>query len=255
MLFQWIDHPRLTRIDQLLSVIYDLGMASKEQIAQITGWNRNNLNDIIYRARKLNPGFLNVNHTPVIKGSTVGVYTLGRAGIVHVHELRELPTDRVREAPAGQIMHYIGINDILCRALEEANRDDVQWYSAYEVGDLFTMMYSDLKIDFDGRRMIRPDGRLRMNDTDLLIEFDNDTEGPKALESKYHRYVDLYNKLKLRYPIIWVTINERRRSYLERNWEALKKVTYNDFPELPNMYFFLEGQETEYIKRLLRQGA
>ena len=86
----------------------------------------------------------------------------------------------------------------------------------------------------------------RKDDKRFWIEFDNDTEGPRQIERKFHDYVRTLMPVVETSPVLWVTTNEQRRNYLERNWEAFSRQFYRNKP-IPKMEFFVEGEETSYL--------
>ncbi|HHY67964.1 MAG TPA: hypothetical protein GX517_12365, partial [Alicyclobacillus sp.] len=42
-MFRWLNHPKLRGDEQLIAMLYDLGMATKEQLLVITGWSSRTL--------------------------------------------------------------------------------------------------------------------------------------------------------------------------------------------------------------------
>lgn len=57
MLFNWIDHPSFRRDEQLMAILYELGIATKKQLSTITGWTENQIAYSIDRIRKWEKGF------------------------------------------------------------------------------------------------------------------------------------------------------------------------------------------------------
>ncbi|MDQ6422635.1 replication-relaxation family protein [Paenibacillus sp. LHD-117] len=264
MIFQWVDHPNLRREDQLLCLLFDLGMATKEQLLTITKWGFRSLDYAFVMARKMERELgeetflVRTKYLPRQPNKIkTAIYSLTSEGIRYVQAIMELQGDKVKEAPAGQLVHYSGINNILCRSIE--NFGVMSWQSSYEIADLMIMRWNE-KIGGEGlnrRNIIRPDGGMRVgtesSNIDLYVEFDNDTEGPRQIETKFKRYVDLYMSLELNRPIVWVTISEKRKQYLERNWNALKTISYANQDKLPEMVFFVEGDEIPWIKEKLEK--
>ena len=39
MVFRWLNHPTMRGDEQLMAMLYDLGMATKRQLLVITGWS------------------------------------------------------------------------------------------------------------------------------------------------------------------------------------------------------------------------
>jgi len=52
MIFRWLNHPSFHRDEQLLAILYDLGMASKRQLLAVTGWHPRTLKDRLKQIRK-----------------------------------------------------------------------------------------------------------------------------------------------------------------------------------------------------------
>lgn len=263
MIFQWVDHPNLKLADRLLCLIFDLGMATKEQLLTITKWESRSLDYAFVMVRKMEKetgedvALIQTKYLPRRPNKIkTAIYALTTHGIRYVQSIMELQGDKVKEAPAGQLVHYAGINNILCRCIEHSGV--ISWQSSYEIADLMIMRWQEkIGEGLNRRNIIRPDGGIRVgtpsNFLDLYVEFDNDTEGPRQIETKFKRYVDLYRDLELTRPIVWVTISEKRKEYLERNWSAFKQVSIQSQTTIPEMVFFVEGDESLWIKSKLQK--
>lgn len=254
-MFEWIDHPSFRRDEQLLAVLYEMGMATRKQLAIISGWTEDQVEWSIKRIRKWGKTkedkdqWIRSYRLP-LRQNRIAVYTLGKQGLQYVAAMQEQKLRR-REAPRGQIAHFLGVNDILCRLLEAgADRNEIRWLSTMKSIDFLTMLYESQGLEYDGS--IRPDARLYIGNQAYWIEFDNATEGPRQLEKKLHQYVTtLYHPEKGcldRAPVIWITINQQRRDYLQKLWNA----TSRRFDEVPEMKFFIQGDEVDF---LLTQGS
>ncbi|MFD2328742.1 replication-relaxation family protein [Cohnella sp. GCM10020058] len=255
MLNDWMQNESLDRISQVLNVIYDLRMVTKSQLMAITGLHEHNLNDLIKRIRKLPSDeptdWLTTAQIRLNRKINV-VYALGKRAIQHV-QLQRKQEVRLREAPGAQMFHFVGINSILTRAIGVFGRNSVAWYTEGEQADILYLMLKEIEhAEPDRRSIIRPDARLRIENKDWFIEFDNATEGPRQLEIKFHRYVELYRRLgnMRNTPILWVTTTAKRRDYLQKNWEATLNVSYEHQKDLPSSLFMVEGEDTEYIRKV-----
>jgi len=261
MIFNWIENDSLRREEQLMNVLYDCGMATFEQLKIITGWKERNLREHISTLQKRNKRdaidqdeqpWIQVHYAArLLHGSKkAAIYTLGKSGMLHVHQIRE-DDRKIRETPLGQMVHFFKTNEILVRALKAFDRKFIRWYSSYEATDLLIIAWNQKAKGqkLDRRNAIRPDGRLVIQDQSYYIEFDNGTEGPRQLERKFHGYVEMMEVIQDTTPIIWVTNDSKRMNYLIRNWEALKKISYAD-RSVPQMHFFVEGDETKLFTEL-----
>ncbi len=263
-MLNWIDHPSYRRDEQLMHLLFECGMATFQQLRVITGWSTRNLKWQIHRLheRRENGGRVRRQQEEKAKdsepwlishflsrpyGKSRVAYSLGRPGIQYVHDMRQEENKKVKDPPVGQALHFIGTNEILVRCLKDMGRDRVNWLSTQAVTDLLLLSLKD-KSDAnpDRRNMIRPDARLTVDGSHFYIEFDNDTEMPRQLERKFHRYVQTLQPNRDTSPIVWITTHEKRKDYLQRNWEAIKRKYYSNFMP-PSMYFFVQGTELSFF--------
>lgn len=244
MLLNWVDNSSFKREEQFMHVLYDCGLATFEQLVAITGWTPRNLRLQISRLYKRNrisedDIWLVTHYTSRAKNKSHLVYGLGRSAMKFVHDMRH-DDRKVRDTPLGQARHFIGINDVLVRVLSIHERGSIVWLPSYEAADRLILKQNN---NFNRRNMIRPDAKLTISGAPYYIEFDNDTENPRQLEKKFHSYVQTLTAINdLSTPIVWVTTNPKRKSYLQRNWEAIKRISYPGIA-VPIMHFFEEGEE------------
>ena len=254
MLFQWIDHEDLTNKEQLMSVVYDTGMITKQQLQEITGWSFHKLTNAIRDARKLgepkDSWLRSVYGTNRGNNKMTAAYTLGKKSIKYIQNLRQLPYQPSKEAPESQRGHFLGINNFICRCVESFGRSTLEFYSSYEIGDQLIIEWNDLKqSEINHRHVLRPDGRMKVsNQLDVFFEFDNNTEMARMLEDKFHRYIQFYQELNLDFPVIWVTTDEKRKQFLKKNWEGLLEISYMG-QNVPEMHFFLPGEEITWMEQ------
>jgi len=273
MLLNWIDHPSYRRDEQLMHILFECGMATFEQLHVITGWSKSNLRMQIKRLQGRGktesirkgqvggksgeidtnkPGeppkhcnlWITSYRLPRPYQKSQVVYALGQASLHYVHEMRQEEHKKIKDPPFGQALHFIGTNQVLVRCLQTFGRDRVSWLSTQHITDLLllSLQESTNQTGGDRRHLIRPDARLTVGSNHYYIEFDNDTEMPRQLERKFHRYVQILQATKDNTPILWITTNSKRQSYLRRNWEAIKRKYYAGQP-VPDMYFFVQGDE------------
>jgi hypothetical protein len=252
MIFRWLDHPSFHRDEQLIAILYDLGMASKRQLQVITGWHPLTLKDRLRLIRKRGETLKEKDlwlKTYSIPGQIRDVaYSLGRLGMEYAQEMA-LELHRVREAPQSQIAHYIGINDIVVRLLEQGiSRDRIAWLSSTEATEVLLRRWErERNRKLDRRNFIRPDARLILDETRRFwIEYDNNTESPRQLERKFHNYVQTLIPIGETSPVVWVAFSKTRREYLKANWEAFADLFYRD-KQVPQMYFFVPGEDIHFF--------
>lgn len=262
MVLNWIDHPSYRRDEQLMHVLFECGMATFEQLKGITGWTeravKRQIKNLQKRAKdsqaskqgddlRKEDQWIISHRLSRPYGKSQVVYTLGRPSLHYVHEMRQEENKKIKDPPFGQAMHFIGINEILVRSLHEFGREQVSWLSTQHVTDLF-LLSQQQDSTLDRRNMIRPDARLSIGAVHYYIEFDNDTEMPRQLERKFHRYVQTLQAIRDHStPVLWITTNPKRKDYLKRNWEAIKRKYYAAQP-VPDMHFFVQGDEMATIR-------
>lgn len=258
MISDWISNDSLTRIDQVLNVIYDLRICTKNQLIAITGLGKHNIDSIIKNIRKLpvntrgegKEEWLQIRglNLPKKPGDPKVVYSLGKTAIRHVRTLRGLES-RSREAPSSQMGHFVGINDILVRSIEKYGHDRVQWFSEMELATLLFLQIKEvMDIEPKASAILRPDAQLIIDGQPYFIEFDNATEGPRQLEGKFSRYIELYEILDYSMiPVLWVANTQKRLNYIQKNWEITVSRVYAgyDTAKIPKFLFAVAGEEHE----------
>lgn len=250
MIFRWLNHPKLRGDEQLMGMLYDLGVASKRQLLILTGWTPRTLRWRMeqIRSRGETPEEKNqwLRSFPIPRNAGVSAYVLGKQGMKYAQEMR-FEYNRGREAPQSQIAHYIGVHEVVVRLLESGvPRSQVQWLSTLEAAELLLRMWEWNGKEINRRELIRPDARLIFSDKRYWIEYDNNTEGPRQLERKFHDYVKTLVPINENSPVLWVTSDEQRKDYLARNWTAFCRQFYQDKP-VPTMKFFVEHEDTQYL--------
>ena len=259
MISDWMENESLTRKDQVLNVMYDLRIFTRSQLVTITGLGKHNVDMILKSIRRMSgdgegkEDWLQAKgyNRPKKPGEPKVVYSLGMKAIRYVQTLRGLEP-RSREAPSAQTGHFIGINDILMRSLERYGHDRIGWYSEME---LAVLLYLDIKDAVNKEpamnAIIRPDGMLLIDGQRHFVEFDNATEGPRKLETKFSRYIDLYEMVQdyENVPILWVANTEKRLTYIKNNWEITVSKFYAGYEakKIPKCLFAVAGEESEVL--------
>lgn len=247
MLLKWIDHPSFRKHEQMMAILFDFSMATKQHLMAVTGWPLLSIQSCFQKIRAR-------GHTKEEKDEWLRAYripkrremayALGRKGIKYVQDMIE-ESQYVREAPEAQVSHFLGINDILIRVIESGvPKDSLLWLSSAEATDLILRKWERREQEVDKRYLIRPDARLGIQDRRFWIEYDNDTEGARKLERKFHGYVQLNDPT----PVVWVAPNKKRRDYLNILWKNTIQAFYAESDQLvPDMHFFVAGEETEFL--------
>ncbi len=281
MIQAWINHPSFTRDQQLIVILYELGMATIEQLADITGYSSSQIRwsiqrirqyekdpylkrpskdapmeeKVEYRRRQQELHEAREQWLRIIYPQRHGkrVYTLGKKGIRYAADMKQEEQPRKSEASTGQIDHYMGINNILARVTREKNNDTIiQWSNTIEALDnLERYLFMNNQREVDRKMLIKPDGQLAIDTCAFWVEYDNDTERPKPVERKMLAYQATLELLsdKHRFPVVWVSPHQKRTDQLQAIWKALQRQIKlnrtNKF--IPEMHFFTAGEELKYL--------
>ena len=252
VLFKWVDHERLTRVEQLQNIIFDIGIATAEQLMAITGMQYDNLRYHLHKIQKSGRDMLRVYYLPARFGVRKrGAYTLGPDSIRLVCQMRNAP-ETAKVITSAMMSHHVGTNDILLRAKNhsEINRLAIEWTGEKLSTELLYLALLEIDPDEANRpgfkRQLRPDAKLKVGSKEFFIEFDNDTENPRRIEEKYRRYIELHGKLNFDSPILWVAPNEKRYNVLKTNWESLLNGPYQYQKDKPKSIFAVAGDEMMY---------
>jgi hypothetical protein len=249
MLLKWPEFPFKPE-EQVLGMLFDGGMLTRQQIKILTGWTDTKIAYCFRRIyKKTGPQEEPMIRYQFLPGSRFrcNVYSLTMTGVRYVHDMMELE-QRVRTVSEGQLFHYLGINNVAVRAVQQFGRDNVTWLSSREITEelyLSRRLYAS-GADQNGR-LIRPDAAIAIKGgRSAWIEYDNATESTAKLEGKFRAYVNLYRELgKHTKPVLWIAPTEERRTFLQRVYMALKKQM--QWPDQPLQLFFVEGEEQEWI--------
>jgi len=252
MLFKWVDHERLTRVEQLENILYDLGIATSEQLMTITGMKHENLRYHLHKIKNSGKDMLRVYYLPAKYGeSKKAAYTLGLDAIRLVCQMRSAP-ENAKVITSAMMSHHIGVNEILLRAkkhCDEQRITKIEWYGEKLCAELLYMELMEVNPEEANKpgfgRQLRPDAKLKIADLQFYCEFDNDTENPRRIEEKYRKYLELHEKLNFTYPILWVATHEKRRSMLESNWNSLL-ASYSHLKSRPISLFAVAGEEIKF---------
>lgn len=237
--------PNLSVADRMILVLFDLGITTKEQIATITGWSENRINDSIKRIRKKGGEKWIRSWQP--RRGRPHVYALGKEGFKYARELRGEYNGNNQPA-SGQVWHFLGLNQILVRLLE-SGLEVKSWLSGRESASW--LYHQLLTRDENGKASVpktplRPDAMMQVGNQWWMVEYDTGTETPMRLSEKFSRYLDLSLMLDLsEIPLLFVTVSDQRVNTAE--W-AFRRAFEAHQATWDRVFFLKEGQEVEFLR-------
>lgn len=247
MLVKWLEGSSyMTKMDQMMGVIDSLGITDRRQLKIVTGWTENQIHGVLQRIRKKGEGFL---RTWQPKHKSPFVYSLDEKGINHVRAMKEANLEYDKRTPKqGQVEHFMGTNEVLCRAIQAGYKIDT-WLNGSET---MSFLYYQL---MPNKSPVKPDALIRVQgSSDALIEFDTGTESGWKIENKVQRYIKLSGMIAggLILPVVWVVKTETRKQFIRRKAvDAIakyKEKQKSPLPEnLPKMYVFVQGEEVNFL--------
>ncbi len=300
MIFRWVYHPALKPYERLMMVLFEMGMATLEDLSVVMGHTE----DRLFRMYKQIRNILSKEEVDKLKrelkeisaastsndqkteqlkevkkkikeiriqwakahrqtvehrGSNSRLYSLGEKGVEYCMTImHERGSWNIRES---QKNHYNGVNKILTRLIKAFGSNHLKWYYSSEATDVLVRIWEVIKQDRwrrdpklarkERREMIRPDGLcIIANNHPYWFEFDNDTEKSKQLIEKFRSYRNTISPKQaenINYPVIWVTTSQYRRDEMENIWVMVREEYYVE-KDVPEMYFFVQGDETEWLK-------
>lgn len=264
MLVDWLFHPDYTKKEKLLWVLFSLGMADRNHLAQALNCSVYNVDRII---KEWNRKQSATDRTILVRRPARDqprMYYLGPRGWAQVMEWLE--EDRRYNGKGKRIAgHYRGINEIFLRLVSgigyEQIRERLTWYSSYEAWEILLYPWSlanaerwkDPEVRKEEEQLItRPDARVVIEDQAFWVEFDNGTKRERPIKDQFRRYIQslayLPEYVGVHDPVVWVTTTEKRRKDLKRWWSIIKREPeYENLERIPDMYFFIEGEETKFL--------
>jgi len=252
--------PDLSNQDRMIGVLFKLGIATREQLVTITGWTTTQVKGALNRIRRLGSTEKEKDEWVMIwtpKKHQESVYSLGPKGIEYACGLLDEEVGN-RRPLTGQIAHFLGINEILCRLIRAGRRPDV-WFGTKETASYLYHELTQREFEWDrGERRyvavklktpklkIIPDAMVQIGDSAYFLEYDTGTENGHKVKAKFQKYFQLRVELGTIPPVIWVTVTETRKNFLLRMW----KEAMSEFPEnmrFPEMHMFTAGEETAFL--------
>lgn len=249
--------PHLSKSDRLMGVIRSLSISDRAQLNTITkyfGWTEMMVEGALQRIRKMGQTKEErdkwlISWQP--RWRSPFVYTLGEKGIDYIKGIKDEPrTGSDYYITRGQVFHFMGTNEILCRAMRTGLIIN-GWLSSREVIQqlYFTLIERKIQngivVANESKSPLQPDAVIIIDGVPYFIEFDTGSESPFRIEDKMHKYLTLDSLIGPIYPVIWVTITPERKAAIERaGIRAMDKYNLN---ENPAMYAFVAGEETKFF--------
>lgn len=263
MIFTWLDEektPNFRRKDRMIGILFDLGITSKEQLLTVTDWTQNQITGTINKIRQSVP---ERERDSWIRFWAPGesrkfVYSLGEKGIQHACAMIHQEVGR-RKPLEGQIAHFLGINEILCRLIRAGTRPKL-WYSTKEASSYVYHHLTERELIFDNDEQrftelklktpkfkIHPDAMVATDRGTFFVEYDTGSENGHKIEDKFHKYAHLRVLLGTIPPVLWVTVTEQRKNQLIRVWRRAQEK-YPTGYRFPEMHIFAAGEETAFLQ-------
>jgi len=274
MMFHYLDKkvtPYMNNMQRLTTIIYLLGFTTKEQLITITGWPADQVVDTLQRIRKqgktseARDSWLKIWKTGG-KGS-INLYSLGQKSVNLAASLRKEDSGtgkfQKKELKEGQMYHFLGNNEILIRLLK-AGAVITDYKTGKEVMSHIKAAYKERYFDEHGVLRskskdyldFKPDSSVTVSGgMSAFLEYDTGSEGPTKLGERVENYVQGYTnasertKQRCLLPIAWITSSEYRKRLLKDICEDIVAKYQDDYrqPIFPEMYCFVEGEETDFL--------
>ncbi len=283
MILEIILDEKMKPCDKILQVLYDVGYATKQQLADILNWDVYKVQNQLYYVRKhyetKGQQWIDYENLGSNMGRPQKAYCLTKYAINQLKEIRGIDT-KVKPPKPIQLYHYLGITEILARllkALGVQNYNRLEWWSEQDSRNFVLSNYvQKIKSTLPNTQIsqsvlmkcVAPDAYLRVLRQSFWIEFDNNTENGKKLQDRYMRYVNTmfprkngHNMIlkQIDFPVIWITKSETRRRFMEMKWDEVRTKSMNDIKNprtnFPKMYFLVEGNETQFLIEYAKQLA
>lgn len=266
---RWVQHPDLSRIEELLVHIANLRMPTASQLAALMGIKKES---VVKNICLLNKEEKQTIRAMKLRGvNSEKVYWLGKRACELVSETtgEKVPYYEFSRRK-GQSRHTKGLNDILIRLIKAGGIDQVKKYCTWwttkgakqEIFDLWQIMeqwdHETAKEEF--KTMLSPDARFRAANQHYWVEYDNDTKERGAIWEQYELYICKLLPINNNDPVIWVAKDATRRDELKKWWELYKQnppitpelqdviariESRGEQLRLPEMHFFAPGEETK----------
>lgn len=254
MIFEVLDEemtPHLAMSDRLILVLYDLGIATQEQIQEVSGWSKNQVKGAIQRIRKWEGEPSGWIRSWKPHGDKPKVYSLGERGIEHARALRGEFAEARKRPLQGHIYHFLGLNGILVRMVKAFGRERIQWLSGKESASL---IYHRLRSGEEGglTSPLRPDAMMAVDGDWWMVEFDCATETSIRLEEKFRKYLHLA-EIVGETQMLFVTVSEKRRQQAEWIYESLLRDLSSPIPDGFDIAFLVEGEEPQFFQQSLKE--
>lgn len=247
---------------KLIGALYELGIATREQLAIVLEWKQEKvrwtIDDMRRKAKreKKNPDDY-IRFWPY-KGKK-NVYTLGDFGIRIACDLLQIEMTKWKRKPRkGNEVHTIATNQILIRMIKQDCWPD--WYDSKGVYQWLGWELSDREFVYDASKLkdirykknqlpIAPDAMILLPDGLVtFIEYDTGSQKLSVIKSKFDRYFQLQSKLRDEFKVIFVTAkNVQRVEHIKEQYLDIYVDRYENKVKPFKAFVFREGGETSFL--------
>lgn len=256
MLVGWPNTP-FNPEEQLLGLLYDGGMLTREQMQILMGMSYESFRYYIRKIDRIGTRPL-LRRIPLSRSYAQAphtlAYCLSREGVRYVNGMLGIETFRIRVVPDGQMMHYIGLNDIAVRVLKKFGREGIKWLSTRESEENLTLWYNHRTGKVMKNNLTRPDATFIAAETNkkVFIKLDNDMDETAKLVEKFQAYYDLgedtWIENDTNKPLtLWVARTDTRLDYLQRLWSSLLNTNRHGHA-LGIIHFLKYGKEDTWLR-------
>lgn len=264
--------PHLTKRDRMILLIYLLGITNQKQLQIISGWTQTQIKDTLQHIRKKEKTPKKRDEWLMFwreKENEGMLYRLGQVGLERALALRDeyIGQGRKKKRPhkTGQWAHFLAVNDILCRLIQ----NNINFHDFLTGKEVLSYLNRETRVlGYNENNLLqsenrthlpfRPDGMVVINENKrYYLEADTGSETETRWVSKLQNYVTGYTNAKtndqtsILLPVVCTVPTERRKQkiirwsnhFYEKHIESglLSDVSY------PKMYCFVGGEETDFF--------
>lgn len=239
MIFAWIQNDCFRNFEIIVGILHDLGIATRKQLHIISKFTLPTLDKAIRELSRRE--LIQIDTLPDHRS----IYRLSRLGSQYAQGLTG--NYNLKLAPEFQVSHFLGLNDILVRLIENFGLN-YYWDTTKEATDYLyylRLMHAGLNESDVQKTFIKPDAYLEFCENSFWVEYDNSTESSTQLLKKYRLYITNLNSRMVGYQnVIWITKDKKRKEFLKLLWKDLDV-------NVIKMYFFVAGEEIQFLRRIL----
>jgi hypothetical protein len=264
----WIGHPEISRDHELLIHIWKMRMATRKNLGAIMGKTLGSIDQQLHALRKKGDYIRSFRPKGKFDES---VYFLGVEGAKLVGEVLNKKIS-FYDYKGKQARHFTGINDIMTRLINriglESFKEETEWQFTGEARDTIQREWAELLLERNVTadqirgtisQLPEPDARVTIGSQSFWLEFDNATEAPSIIKEKLDDYIWSMVPIQNRDPIIWVVTKRfpNRAERFRQLWQEVQhhpkqQERFNQYVDrffFPQMFFLIEGSETEILAR------